>query len=149
LDISETEYEDTTKQVQVEKSSAGGRVKTTVEENLTVSAFKYRTMTTIGATNGMPAIFFNYDISPLRIHYTVSYTPISEFLVHLCAIIGGFYAVTGIVESLLRNTAKAVLQDEKAKTGEATRAEEDEQTHESNGPTVQARMSNGPTMVPQ
>ena len=51
----------------------------------------------------MPAIFFRYELSPIRIQYTVFLQSFSSFLVRICAIVGGIYTVSSIFESLLRN----------------------------------------------
>ena len=53
---------------------------------------------------GMPAIFFRYELSPIRIQYTVQLQNVTTFLVKICAIIGGIYTVSSIFESLLRNS---------------------------------------------
>ena len=52
----------------------------------------------------MPAIFFRYELSPIRIQYTMSLQSVSSFLVRVCSIVGGIYAVSSIIESLLRNS---------------------------------------------
>lgn len=52
----------------------------------------------------MPAIFFRYELSPIRIQYTMYLQTVSPFLVHICAIVGGIYAVSSIFESVIRNS---------------------------------------------
>ena len=52
---------------------------------------------------GMPALWFRYTISPMRIEFTYSIRSLTDQLVQMCAIIGGVYCVSSIVESLLRN----------------------------------------------
>lgn len=52
----------------------------------------------------MPAIFFRYELSPIRIQYTVDMMTLNTFIVRVCAIVGGIYAVSSIFESLLRNS---------------------------------------------
>jgi len=52
----------------------------------------------------MPAIFFRYELSPIRIQYTMSLQNVSSFLVRVCSIVGGIYAVSSIIESLVRNS---------------------------------------------
>ena len=53
---------------------------------------------------GMPAIFFRYELSPIRIQYTMSMQTVTAFLVRVCAIVGGVYACSSIIESVLRNS---------------------------------------------
>lgn len=52
----------------------------------------------------MPAIFWRYELSPIRIQYTMYMQDLSPFLVRLCAIVGGIYAVSSILESVIRNS---------------------------------------------
>lgn len=86
LDITEAEYKDTTKEVE--------------GKNPTYSHFAYRSMETAFATSSMPAIWFKYNISPVKVNYTLFYLTWSDFLVSLLAIIGGIYAAGGILAAL-------------------------------------------------
>lgn len=52
---------------------------------------------------GAPALFFRYELSPIKVRYTISYSSWSEYLVDLCALVGGLFVVAGIIESLLTN----------------------------------------------
>lgn len=52
----------------------------------------------------MPAIFFRYELSPIRIQYLVSMMSFTTFIVRICAIVGGIYSVSSIFESVLRNS---------------------------------------------
>ena len=52
----------------------------------------------------MPAIFFRYELSPIRIQYTMSMMTVTQFMVKVCAIVGGVYACSSIFESVLRNS---------------------------------------------
>mmetsp|Transcript_11114 Transcript_11114/g.18646 ORF Transcript_11114/g.18646 Transcript_11114/m.18646 type:complete len:237 (+) Transcript_11114:473-1183(+) len=69
-----------------------------------MEAFRYRSSQTIKSEMGMPAIFFRYELSPIRIQYNMRMQSITKFLIHVCAIIGGVYSVSSIFESFLRNT---------------------------------------------
>jgi hypothetical protein len=64
---------------------------------------------------GAPALFFRYELSPIKVRYTVSYQKWSEFLTGICAIIGGMFTVASIIESLLRNSINFVTDDDKKK----------------------------------
>ena len=92
IDITETEYEDTT-----------GAIDVVTGKKEMYSGFEYRSMKTTLITGGMGAIWFKYDISPLKVHYTMYHQSWADFLVHLCAIVGGTFAAAGIIESILRN----------------------------------------------
>lgn len=69
----------------------------------------------IMAQMGLPAIFFRYELSPVKLQYTLSYKQWSEFFIEISAIIGGMYVVAGIVESFLRNSLSVFSSDEKRK----------------------------------
>ena len=58
-------------------------------------------MQTMQPTGGMNAIWFMYDITPVEIRYTVSYKPWGDFLVHMCAIVGGIFAAVGLFETIV------------------------------------------------
>merc|ERR1712224_704633 len=47
-----------------------------------------------------PAVFFRLDIDPIRVTHSVERRPVSEFLVSLCAIVGGVTAVGSMVMRL-------------------------------------------------
>lgn len=70
--------------------------------------FKYRSTKAIRATMGMPAVFFRYEISPVKIRYTYQSKSLSEFLVSLCALLGGIFTVAGILEALLTSSTSKV-----------------------------------------
>lgn len=71
------------------------------EEYPQYKGYKYRSMKTTAATGGMNSVWFMYDITPVEIHYNVSYRPWGEFLVHMCAIVGGIFAAVGLFETIL------------------------------------------------
>ena len=49
----------------------------------------------------MPNVFFRYDISPILVKIVQSRQPLFHFFIQICAIIGGIYTVTGIIDTLL------------------------------------------------
>ena len=91
LEISQVDY--------VDKTSEEA-----IQANEILQAFKFRSSQTIKLDMGMPAIFFRYELSPIRIQYTISLQSVTTFLVHICAIVGGVYACSSIFESVLRNS---------------------------------------------
>lgn len=60
-------------------------------------------MKTVLTTHGMGAVWFKYEIAPVKVRYSMFYETWADFLVYLCSIIGGTFAAAGILESLLRN----------------------------------------------
>lgn len=91
LEISQVDYVDQTSQKAIDNGSI-------------LEAFQFRSSQTVKMGQGMPAIFFRYELSPIRIQYTVQLQNVTTFMVKICAIIGGIYTVSSIFESLLRNS---------------------------------------------
>jgi endoplasmic reticulum-Golgi intermediate compartment protein 3 len=55
---------------------------------------------------GMPGVFFNFEISPMKIKITESRKPFTHFLTDLCAIVGGVFTVAGIIDGVLFTAQK-------------------------------------------
>lgn len=64
LEISQVDYVDET----AGSSDSGS----TTDTPQTFEAFQFRSSQTIKVEGGMPAIFFRYELSPIRIQYTMS-----------------------------------------------------------------------------
>jgi hypothetical protein len=62
-------------------------------------------------TNKMGSITIQYDIAPVKIVYTYQYETLGDFLARLLQIVGGLFAVGGIIESLLRNFTQEYLSE--------------------------------------
>lgn len=62
---------------------------------------------------GYPAVYFRYEMSPVGVHYDFKEENFGEFLIRCCAIIGGVFAVAGIIEGLVFETNKAVFGKKK------------------------------------
>lgn len=99
LDITEEEYTDTTYTVSVEDEQTGEWS----SENPTFVGFPYRSMHQLMISNMLPTIMWNIQITPIKAHYTMYKESISDFLVRLCAILGGIFAAATIFESIVRN----------------------------------------------
>jgi hypothetical protein len=57
-------------------------------------------------------VYFFYDFSPIRITHTETSTPFSHFLTNLCAIAGGLFTATGIVDTLLFRSLRLAQKNE-------------------------------------
>ena len=66
----------------------------------------------------MPAVFFRWDISPVTVKTQQYKENIYHFLIQICAIIGGIFTVTGIIDSLVHESVSAILK--KANMGKLT-----------------------------
>ncbi|XP_002736170.1 endoplasmic reticulum-Golgi intermediate compartment protein 2-like [Saccoglossus kowalevskii] len=52
-------------------------------------------------SHGVAGIFFKYDLSSVSVKVTEEYQPYWQFLVRLCGIIGGVFATSGMLHSLI------------------------------------------------
>lgn len=78
-----------------------------------LEGYKHKSTRSILAQLGLPALFFRYELSPIKLRYTVSYKAWYEFLINICAIIGGLFTVASILESFFRNTFNIVRPSSK------------------------------------
>lgn len=49
----------------------------------------------------LPGIFFFYDLSPIKVHIHEYRDSFVRFLTTVCAIIGGVFTVSGLIDSML------------------------------------------------
>jgi hypothetical protein len=63
----------------------------------------------------LPAIWFRYDLSPITVKYTEHRKPLYHFLTTVCAIVGGTFTVTGIVDSMIFTAAEVFKKAELGK----------------------------------
>ena len=56
-------------------------------------------------------IIFNYKVSPVAVQYSNSRENIAQFLINICAIIGGIFTVAGIIDSLIHKSSKMIFKD--------------------------------------
>ena len=56
----------------------------------------------------LPSVLFSYDVSPIQVQIELKQEPFSEFLVSLCAIVGGAFSIFGILDAMLFNSARVV-----------------------------------------
>jgi len=62
----------------------------------------------LAGASGIPGAFFQYEFSPLMVHYEERLRSLSDFFVSLCAIIGGVYTVASLVDYLIYSSSKAI-----------------------------------------
>jgi len=56
-------------------------------------------------------IVFNYKVSPVAVRYSNSRENIAQFLINICAIIGGIFTVAGIVDALIHKSSKIIFKE--------------------------------------
>eukprot|EP01018_Ginkgo_biloba_P033910 Gb_08844 [translate_table: standard] len=62
----------------------------------------------IGLSRSLPGVFFFYDLSPIKVQFTEQRTPFLHFLTNICAIIGGIFTVSGIIDSFIYHGQRAI-----------------------------------------
>lgn len=58
----------------------------------------------------LPAVYFRYDLSPVTVLYWQYKDSFSHFFVQICAIVGGIFAVTGIIDAVIHYMATGMLR---------------------------------------
>lgn len=59
-----------------------------------------------------PAIFFQYDMSPILVYYSLSHPSIFQAIINVFAIFGGIFTIVGIIDSIMyRFTAKVTKRE--------------------------------------
>ncbi|CAA7392996.1 unnamed protein product [Spirodela intermedia] len=56
----------------------------------------------------VPGIFFYYDFSPIKVIFTEENASILHFLTNLCAIIGGIFTISGIIDTFVYYGQRAI-----------------------------------------
>lgn len=56
-------------------------------------------------------IVFNYEVSPFAVQYSNAKENFFQFLINMCAIIGGIFTLAGIVDSIIHKGSKMVFKD--------------------------------------
>ena len=46
----------------------------------------------------LPGVFFNYELSPIRVRIEEKRRPFLHFLTRVCAIVGGVFTIMGVVD---------------------------------------------------
>eukprot|EP00268_Persea_americana_P068092 TRINITY_DN943_c0_g1_i10.p1 TRINITY_DN943_c0_g1~~TRINITY_DN943_c0_g1_i10.p1 ORF type:complete len:384 (-),score=58.03 TRINITY_DN943_c0_g1_i10:743-1894(-) len=59
-----------------------------------------------------PGIFFFYDFSPIKVTFTEGNVSLFHFLTNLCAIVGGVFTVSGIIDAFVYHGHRAIKKME-------------------------------------
>ena len=60
--------------------------------------------------NGIPSIYFKYDLSPITIEYKFSRMKFLTFLINIFAVLGGVFTVAGILDAIIHKSVLAFLR---------------------------------------
>ena len=64
-------------------------------------------------SNMLPAVYFRFDLSPVTVRYWQYKENFNHFLIQICAIIGGIFSVTGIIDALIHQSVLYLLKSAK------------------------------------
>ncbi|XP_060973092.1 uncharacterized protein LOC115724845 isoform X1 [Cannabis sativa] len=60
----------------------------------------------------LPGVFFFYDLSPIKVTFAEEYISFLHFLTNVCAIVGGVFTVSGILDSFIYHGHKVIKKME-------------------------------------
>lgn len=72
------------------------------------SVTEHATGTEYGAGSDLPGVFFYYDLSPIKVMFKEHKTLFLHFVTNVCAIVGGVFTVSGIIDALFYHTQKMI-----------------------------------------
>ncbi|XP_058080097.1 uncharacterized protein LOC131228222 [Magnolia sinica] len=61
-----------------------------------------------GYPQTLPGVFFIYDFSPIKVMFTEGNVSLLHFLTNICAIVGGVFTVSGIVDAFVYHGQRAI-----------------------------------------
>lgn len=61
-----------------------------------------------GQLQSLPGVFFFYDLSPIKVTFTEEHISFLHFLTNVCAIVGGVFTVSGIIDAFIYHGQKAI-----------------------------------------
>ncbi|CAN6228379.1 unnamed protein product [Urochloa humidicola] len=61
-----------------------------------------------GRIQALPGVFFFYDLSPIKVTFTEQHVSFLHFLTNVCAIVGGVFTVSGIIDSFVYHGQRAI-----------------------------------------
>ncbi|XP_078444421.1 uncharacterized protein LOC144713646 isoform X2 [Wolffia australiana] len=56
----------------------------------------------------LPGVYFYYDLSPIKVTFKEAHIPFLHFLTTVCAIVGGVFTVSGILDSVVYQSQRAI-----------------------------------------
>ena len=58
----------------------------------------------------MPSMHFRYDLSPITVEYKLLKETFLNFIINICAILGGVFTVTGIIDAIIHKSVVILLR---------------------------------------
>uniref|UniRef100_A0A7N1A355 Endoplasmic reticulum-Golgi intermediate compartment protein 3 n=2 Tax=Kalanchoe fedtschenkoi TaxID=63787 RepID=A0A7N1A355_KALFE len=72
------------------------------------SVTEHFTGSEVGLFRAVPGVFFIYDLSPIKVTFTEQHISFLHFLTNVCAIVGGIFTVSGILDSFVYHGQKVI-----------------------------------------
>jgi hypothetical protein len=64
----------------------------------------------LNSGRNLPAVYFRFDMSPVTVKFWQYKDNFLHFLIQICAIIGGIFSVTGIIDALVHKSVAVLLR---------------------------------------
>ena len=64
--------------------------------------------TNFGTSSDLPGLFFYYELSPIKVMFKEHRVLFLHFVTNVCAIVGGVFTVSGIIDGLFYHTSKLI-----------------------------------------
>lgn len=61
-----------------------------------------------GYSQSLPGVFFFYDFSPIKVNFSEENVSLLHFLTNICAIVGGIFTVSGIIDAFVYHGQRAI-----------------------------------------
>ncbi|XP_074582256.1 uncharacterized protein LOC141838624 [Curcuma longa] len=61
-----------------------------------------------GRLHSVPGVFFFYDLSPIKVTFTEAHVSFLHLLTNVCAIVGGIFTVSGILDAFIYHGQRAI-----------------------------------------
>ncbi|EPS57229.1 hypothetical protein M569_17591, partial [Genlisea aurea] len=62
----------------------------------------------LGRPLSLPGVFFFYDLSPIKVSFTETHSSFLHLLTNVCAVVGGIFTVSGIIDSFVYHGQRAI-----------------------------------------
>ncbi|KAJ1411368.1 Endoplasmic reticulum vesicle transporter, C-terminal [Sesbania bispinosa] len=66
----------------------------------------------VGRLQSLPGVFFFYDLSPIKVTFTEEHVSFLHFLTNVCAIVGGVFTVSGILDSFIYHGSEGYQEED-------------------------------------
>ncbi|MCQ2819170.1 MAG: endoplasmic reticulum-Golgi intermediate compartment protein [archaeon] len=82
-----------------------------------LNQFNYH-MSSAPSGTSYPSVYFKYELSPVTVEYIQYKSKFLSFFIEICAILGGVFTITGIIDALIHQSMLSILRKaERGKLG--------------------------------